>query len=162
VPPGVKGELVVAGNQVTKGYLNNAEKNSSSFVEIEHKHEKQRFYRTGDLVFVDEDGDFMYCGRIDDQVQVYGFRVELGEIEYHAKKIVHPGNCIAVARPNHSGNMEIFLFVEKNAERIPEIVSYLQISLPYYMQPFKVIPVDAIPVNANGKTDRNKLFTMIV
>jgi D-alanine--poly(phosphoribitol) ligase subunit 1 len=161
-PAGVKGELVVAGDQVTKGYLNNDEKNSTAFVAIDHKDKKQRFYRTGDLVFFDDEGDCMYCGRIDNQVQVHGFRVELGEIEFHAKKIMPAGNYAAVARSNQSGNLEIFLFVENNKERIQEIISHLQSSIPYYMQPLKVISVDAIPLNINGKTDRNKLIAMIV
>jgi acyl-coenzyme A synthetase/AMP-(fatty) acid ligase len=161
VPAGVKGELVVAGNQVTKGYLNNDERNSASFVELEHNNKKHLFYCTGDLVFVDEDGDYMFCGRIDNQVQVHGFRVELGEIEYHANKTMHAENCIAVAKQNKSGNMEIFLFIENSPEKIPELVAHLQTALPYYMQPLKVISIDTFPLNANGKTDRIKLISRI-
>jgi D-alanine--poly(phosphoribitol) ligase subunit 1 len=161
VPRGTKGELLISGDQVTKGYTNTEGNNISSFPQMTLKDKVQVFYRTGDLVFEDEEGDFMYCGRIDHQVQVQGHRVELGEIEYHAKTKVHPGNAVAVAKPNPSGNMEIYLFVETIPERIPEVTACLQSALPYYMQPLKTIPVNAIPLNANGKTDRNKLLEMI-
>ncbi|MBN1414806.1 MAG: amino acid adenylation domain-containing protein [Bacteroidales bacterium] len=161
VPAGVKGELLIAGDQVTKGYLNDEEKNLSAFVTVTLKDKKQLFYRTGDLVFVDEQGDYMYCGRTDYQVQVHGFRVELGEIEYRAKHFMQTGNCVALARPNKSGNMEIFLFAEGNRERIPELMAYLQSALPYYMQPVKIIPVDAMPLNEHGKTDRKALIALM-
>ena len=161
LPEGVKGELLVAGNQVTQGYLNDPGRNSYSFIMLEYRDKKQRFYRTGDLVYYDEEGDYMYCGRMDNQVQVNGFRVELGEIEFHTKKIMQAGNCAAVAKPNQAGNMEIFLFVENQMKNLQEIKDHLQSVLPYYMQPIKVIPVDALPLNINGKTDRNRLTAMI-
>ncbi|MBN2276066.1 MAG: AMP-binding protein [Bacteroidales bacterium] len=162
VQPGVKGELLIAGDQVIKGYLNNAEKDSTAFITMTVKDSERRFYWTGDLVFTDDEGDFMYCGRLDNQVQVHGFRVELGEIEFQAGKVAPETNCIAVARTNTSGNTEIYMFVEKNEDKIQMITEHLQSALPYYMQPLKLISVDAIPLNDNGKTDRNKLMSMIV
>ncbi len=161
VPAGSKGELLVSGDQITKAYLNNKDKNAASFIMIEIEGSSRRFYRTGDLVFVDEQGDYIYCGRIDNQVQIHGFRVELGEIEYHAGKIIEGGTCAAVARINDSGNAEIYLFVEGNEDKISEITSYLQSSLPYYMNPVKVISLNNMPVNTNGKLDRNKLINMV-
>jgi amino acid adenylation domain-containing protein len=161
LPPGTKGELVIAGDQVTRGYTNAEDNNFSSFSPIAQKEMTQVFYHTGDLVFEDENGDFMYCGRIDHQVQVQGHRVELGEIEYHAKREVHPRNAVAIAKPNPSGSTEIILFVETIPERVPKVAACLQSALPYYMQPVKIIPLNAIPLNANGKTDRKKLLEMI-
>lgn len=162
VPPGMKGELLVAGDQVTGGYLNNPEKNMTSFLVQDYQERGQRFYRTGDLVYCDAEGDYMFCGRMDKQVQVQGFRVELGEIEFHAKKKMQSGNCAAVARADKAGHMEIFLFVENQGRDIQGIRDYLQAALPFYMQPAKVIPVDALPLNSNGKTDLNRLMTMII
>jgi D-alanine--poly(phosphoribitol) ligase subunit 1 len=158
---GSKGELAVAGDQLTRGYLNNQEKNSTAFIEIEHENKSHIFYRTGDLVYLDDEGDCMYCGRLDYQVQVQGFRVELGEIEYQAGKVIQTGKCIAIAKPDLSGNMEIFLFVENNHDRMAALKKHLQSALPYYMQPVKLITLDTIPLNANGKTDRNKLLQSI-
>lgn len=161
VPKGTKGELLIAGDQITAGYLNNDDKNAVSFTTIESNGHSQRFYRTGDLVFADEQGDYMYCGRIDNQVQVHGFRVELGEIEYHAGKLLEGAACAAVARTNDSGNAEIYLFVEGNEDKISEITSSIQTSLPYYMHPLKIFSLKNLPVNANGKLDRNKLIDLI-
>jgi amino acid adenylation domain-containing protein len=161
LPAGIKGELLIAGNQVTKGYINNPEKNAASFITMESEGRKEHFYRTGDIVFIDEQGDYMYCGRIDNQVQVHGFRVELGEIEYQAGKLLEGGTCAAVARANESGNSEIYLFIEEHEDKISEITSCLQKSLPYYMQPLKIYSLKNFPFNANGKLDRNKLTEMI-
>ncbi len=161
IPAGMKGELLIAGDQVTEGYLNNPVKNTASFITLEYKGHKERFYHTGDMVFMDEQGDYMYCGRIDNQVQVHGFRVELGEIEYQAGKMLEGGTCAAVARVNESGNSEIYLFIEEHEDKISEITTFLQTSLPYYMQPLKIYSLKSFPVNTNGKLDRNKLIEMI-
>ena len=77
-----KGELCVAGDQVTPGYWNNTEKNESSFF----VYDGLRYYHTGDLCYWETTGDIMYSGRIDQQAKIQGFRVELGEIEHHARE----------------------------------------------------------------------------
>jgi amino acid adenylation domain-containing protein len=161
VKPGTKGELIVAGDQVTEGYLNSTEKNKTSFIELETNRVRQRFYRTGDLVFADAEGDYMYCGRLDDQVQVQGFRVELGEIEFQAGKFLHQEKCIALAGSNQSGNTEIYLFITGQEKSIPGLTAHLQSALPFYMQPNKVILLESIPLNSSGKTDRNQLKALI-
>ena len=88
---GARGELCISGSQVTEGYFKNPEKTASSFIQLKRLHGDLRFYRTGDMVMHDPEGDLLYIGRSDNQVQIQGFRVELGEIESHARKFPNVG-----------------------------------------------------------------------
>jgi len=114
------------------------------------------FYRTGDLVFIDVEGDIMFCGRLDDQVQIQGFRVEPGEIEFHAKNLFANTQFVAISIVNSSNNREIHLI----GQAIPNISSlskYLSEKLPYYMNPVKIVSVDSLPMSLHGKIDKKKL-----
>lgn len=157
VKTGKSGELCLAGAQLTPGYWKNQEKNESSFFMLEYNGVPTRFYRTGDLCLKDEDGDIMYSGRIDFQVKVQGFRVELSEIELYAKEAVKKRNAIAVAFSNSLGNTEIGLILEGGEIEILPIIEYLKSKIPPYMVPSKIKFIDNFPLNINGKTDRNKL-----
>lgn len=152
-----KGELCVAGNQVTTGYLKLPERNSVAFITLNGV----RYYRTGDLVYRDADGDYMYCGRIDHQVQVQGYRVELGELEHHSKQVAGNVQVAAIAVDGPSGNTQLFLFLENSTVGIESVSEHLQKVLPYYMQPSKIISLAEFPLTTSGKTDRNKLKQLI-
>jgi D-alanine--poly(phosphoribitol) ligase subunit 1 len=153
--PGKKGELCVAGRQITPGYWKDPERNERAFFNKTIGRKKLRFYRTGDLCFMDKDGDFMYCGRIDNQVQIQGFRVELGEIEACAHSVVK-GNVAAIARENFLGTLQIYLFTEKNVNK-EKLLTSLKSRLPDYMVPSDIILLDAFPVNVSGKIDRKAI-----
>ena len=112
LPAGEKGELCIAGDQVTKGYWNNDEKNASSFFSKKVEGKNMRFYHTGDLCYKDEDGDIMYSGRLDHQAKIQGFRVELGEIEYHAREFVKK-NVVCIAFDNDKALTEIAMAARK-------------------------------------------------
>jgi len=157
---GETGELCVSGSQVITGYWNNPEKNIETFFVHRINNKKRIFYRTGDFVFVDNDGDYMYCGRIDHQVQIQGYRVELGEIEKHVSDYTTMRN-IAIAKRNDIGNMDICLFVENYKGDTNNIYNYIKSKLPQYMLPYKIIIVHAFPCNISGKIDRNALLKMI-
>ena len=155
---GEKGELCVAGDQVTQGYWNNEEKNTEAFLIMNAK----RFYRTGDLCFWDKSGNLMYVGRLDQQVKIQGFRVELAEIEYHARQ--HYNNKIrvaAVAFKNEKKLDEIALFVEKSEEPSDELLAFLKGKMPIYMMPSRIIYHTSFPLNDNDKIDRNKLKSLL-
>ncbi len=158
---GSKGELCISGDQLTAGYWNNPEKNKESFFELELDGVTERFYKTGDLCYMDEAGDIMYSGRLDFQVKIQGYRIELGEIEHHARICVNGRNAIAVAFQNSTGNTEIALFVEGDLENPVLLTDYLKSKMPYYMVPTKIIRQDNFPLNTNGKVDRNKLKALI-
>jgi acyl-coenzyme A synthetase/AMP-(fatty) acid ligase len=156
-----KGELCISGVQVTNGYLNLPEKNKTSFFELKYQNENRQFYRTGDLVFRDQDGDYLYCGRIDHQVQVQGYRVELGELENQTKLITGNIQVAAIAKEKTPGNMQLFLFLENCPIETDLILNHLRTTLPFYMQPSKIINLDTFPLTISGKINRNQLNELI-
>lgn len=158
---GEPGELCVAGPQVTPGYINNPERNSQAFFLKKINGTEHRFYRTGDLAYIDKDGDFMFCGRVDNQVQIQGFRVELGEIEHHAMVHSRLANVAAVPLQNDIGNTQIYLFLENYTGEITGLQNYLKEKLPSYMIPAGIRNVEKFPLSVNGKIDRKILAGMI-
>lgn len=157
-----KGELCVAGPQVTPGYWNNPEKNASAFFEKQEtrngKQEMVRYYHTGDLCYWDESGNIMYSGRIDQQAKIQGFRVELGEIEHHARQFYqNERRVMAIAFQNAQNLTEIALFVESQAEDTKALVDYLRSKMPHYMIPTRILFEPTFPLNKSEKVDRNAL-----
>ncbi len=161
LPIGEKGELCIAGDQVTKGYWNNKEKNASSFFFKEVNGKKMRFYHTGDLCYVDEDGDIMYSGRLDHQAKIQGFRVEMGEIEWHAREFLGEKNVVCMAFDNKDGLTEIAMFIEAEEFNPDKMITYMRTKMPTYMIPTRLLYVPVFPLNANDKIDKVKLRTMI-
>ena len=157
-----KGELCISGPQVTMGYWKNQEKNRESFFAMQIDSKPHRFYRTGDLCYLDEDGDILYSGRMDFQVKIQGYRVELGEIEFHAREYLKGQNTVATSFENFSGNTEIALIIEGTLLETKSLLDYLNSKLPFYMIPTKIISHDIFPLNANGKVDRNMLRNSIL
>lgn len=162
VQAGEKGELCVAGGQVTAGYWKNDVMNNKSFFEREYKGKPMRFYHTGDLVYRDTDGDIMYVGRIDHQAKIQGFRVELSEIEYHANQYLRNKAVTCLAFDNEQGFTEIAMFVEGEEFDIEPTLQYMRTKMPAYMIPTRIEFVPEFPLNANGKIDRNKLKQLII
>ena len=153
-----KGELCVAGEQVTPGYWKNDKKNSTSFFEKDGI----RYYHTGDLCYWDESGNILYCGRIDQQAKIQGFRVELGEIEHHARTFYNQEyRVVAIAFDSAQGLTEIALFVESAEQDTNALVDYLRSKMPYYMIPSRIIYMSAFPLNKSEKIDRNQLKTQL-
>ena len=153
-----KGELCVAGDQVTPGYWKNEEKNASSFF----VRDGARYYHTGDLCYWHESGNIMYSGRIDQQAKIQGFRVELGEIEHHARTFYqNERRVIAIAFQNAQNLTEIALFVEAKQEDSKELIAYLRSKMPSYMIPSRIIYEPSFPLNKSEKVDRNALKTKL-
>ena len=153
LPVGEKGELCVAGGQVTSGYWDNKEKTAQVFYEIEGV----KYYKTGDLCYMDEDGDILYSGRLDFQTKIQGFRVELGEIDCHVKNFLPNKNVVTMTTVNQYGNTEIVVFVETNSLDVGAVRAYLENKVPPYMVPTHFVGVEKFPLNANYKVDRNEL-----
>lgn len=153
-----KGELCVAGPQVTKGYWKNDEKNASSFF----IKDGIRYYHTGDLCYWDESGNIMYSGRIDQQAKIQGFRVELGEIEFHAREFYNKERRVmAIAFQNDKNLTEIALFVEAVEEDTKPLIDYLRGKMPHYMIPTRIIFLSEFPLNKSEKVDRNALKALL-
>lgn len=160
LPVGMKGELCIAGDQVTKGYWKNEEKNASSFFYKEVNGEPLRFYHTGDLCYKDESGDIMYSGRLDHQAKIQGFRVELGEIEYHAREFLKR-NVVCIAFDNEQCLTEIAMFIESAEFDTENLLEYMRTKMPTYMIPTRLFFVPIFPLNSNDKTDKVKLKELI-
>ncbi len=162
VPQGKKGELCLAGEQLTKGYWKDPKKNKTSFFTIEYNNTLTRFYRTGDLCFIDEDGDIMYSGRVDFQAKIQGYRVELSEVELYAKEGLHKMNAVAITFTNGIGNLEIGLVIEGAKINTTPLLDHMKSKMPSYMIPTKIKFIASFPLNSNGKIDRNKLSTLFI
>lgn len=154
---GEKGELCIAGGQLTPGYWKNEEKNAEAFFLMEYNGRNTRFYKTGDLCYYDTEGEIMYSGRIDFQVKIQGYRIELGEIEHHARAFQQGNNAVAIPFQNASGNTEIALFLEGEEQSPAAVIQFLKTKLPAYMVPTKFVFKTVLPLNTNGKIDRKAL-----
>ena len=157
LPANEKGELCFSGDHVMKGYWNKQEKNNKCFFKKSIQGKEYNFYRTGDGAFMDEEGDFFTCGRIDMQVKIQGYRVEPGEIE--AVVMQETGNILLAAVPylKHADFCAIRLFIEDRAVDTEKLMTFLQESLPAYMIPDEITVLKQMPLNINGKIDRNYL-----
>lgn len=157
LPVGEKGELCMAGPQLSPGYWNNPEKNAVSFFVKGNK----RFYRTGDLCYFDEEGDLQYVGRLDFQAKIQGFRVELSEVEHYANEALNGEHiCICVAFVNKIQTTEIGLIIECNGKEVDMngVLAYMKNHLPSYEIPTSTKVIDRLPLNNNGKIDRKKII----
>jgi D-alanine--poly(phosphoribitol) ligase subunit 1 len=152
------GELCLAGPQLTMGYFNNPELNRQQFFTISYEGKETRFYRTGDLCLLRENGNIDYAGRKDSQVKIQGFRIELSEVEYHTKKAVN-GNMalVALALQNATGNNEIAVVFETKEFDVKTVKEYLKSKMPAYMVPTQYYFLNPFPLNVNGKIDRKAI-----
>ena len=154
------GELAISGGQLTLGYWKNDKKNKASFFFKKIDYKLVRFYKTGDLCFKDNTGNYMFKGRIDFQVKIRGFRIELSEVEFHAKtKCTKKVNVVAIDVFNILGNAELALAIESEVFDTNEIMEHMKTKMPDYMIPAHIKFIQEFPYNSNGKIDRNKLRT---
>lgn len=159
VVDGEKGEIVIIGDSVSIGYWNNAEKNKKSFGRTTVNGVEYRFYRTGDEGYI-IDGMLHYCGRIDNQVKLHGYRIELEDIESNLLKI--HGIIQAVVLPKYRDGKVSSLVAgvvlseatEDEKTAAESIKSKLKMTLPEYMIPKKIKFLSNIPRTNNGKIDR--------
>lgn len=154
----VPGEICVTGDGIAVGYLNRPELTEEKF--IPNPFGTGRLYRTGDLGRWTEEGNIEYLGRIDNQIKIRGFRVELSEIENVLLKL--EGVETATVIPYQKGNKDAILIAfyvgietEMNEADIKLLLSQ---SLPNYMIPSRILPLESIPVNTSGKVNKNRLI----
>ncbi|MGW0601634.1 amino acid adenylation domain-containing protein [Streptomyces sp. NPDC002776] len=156
VPPGATGEMYVSGPGVAAGYLNRPDLTAGRFLDDPYGPPGTRMYRSGDLARRRPDGTLDYLGRADAQIQLRGFRVEPGEIE--AVLAAHPGVTRAAVVPRRADNGALHLVAytvpSGDAPAGPaELRTHAAAHLPEHMVPAACVPVDALPLTANGKLD---------
>ncbi len=153
LPIGTAGEIALSGPQLAHGYFGQPELTQARFPVIGGK----RWYLTGDLGMQDESGLFHHLGRIDNQVKVLGNRIELEEVEMHLRAASGSDNVAAVAWPLRDGLAEGIVGFVVGDRPAQEIQAAMRASVVAYMVPNAIHIVDALPLNANGKTDRKAL-----
>jgi non-ribosomal peptide synthetase component F len=158
VDPGQAGELLMAGPQLSLGYWEDAEKTKTAFVQPPGT--RETYYRTGDRVVRRETGaPLLYLGRVDNQIKVQGYRVELGEIEAIIREQAETDVAVSMGYPvGATGAEGIVAFISKAGCDLGKLKNGLQQKLPSYMQPSEIYHVEAFPLNANGKVDRKALL----
>lgn len=159
VSAGEVGEIVIAGPSVSKGYLHNPEKTADAFFE----YKGQSAYRTGDAGKLQE-GMLIYDGRIDFQVKLHGYRIELEDIDHHLASVSYVKQAAVVAKYHNHKVQQLVAFVvahphefEKEFKLTKAIKAELSLSVMDYMIPQKFIYVEQLPLTANGKIDRKGL-----
>ena len=163
VPVGTVGELCVGGDGVARGYLNASEASAERFVPDPFAGETgARLYRTGDRARYRADGLLEFLGRSDDQVKVRGFRIELGEVETALR--THPGVATAavVLAQRDSGKTLVAYVVAAPGACLGQraLREHLAEKLPPYMLPARIELLETLPVQANGKVDRQALLRL--
>ena len=160
--PGQAGELLLAGSQVTGGYLNNPEKTAAQFLRLDED-PGVLWYRTGDLVRRrPSDGCLFFLGRVDNQVQVRGHRVELQEVDHALRTASGSDLAVSVAWPVGSPNVEaLYGFVAGGKRAEGELLTHCKAMLPEYMVPARVFFLEQMPLNVNGKIDRKAVGEML-
>lgn len=159
LPRGVWGELCIAGDGVSNGYINNEEENLKHFI-YQKELNGLRIYRTGDRGRMLFDGEIELSGRMDYQVKVHGCRIELTEVESAALKCTSVNDVVALVDRNDD-NDQLVLFYTGIRDSDKEIKKIISESLPAYMIPDKAIYLDEMPINNNGKTDRKVLLSKL-
>ena len=163
VEAGERGELCMRGPQVVPGYWLDEAKTNERFVQMPWwTGPDNRWYRTGDVAYLRADGQFIHCGRNDDQVKLHGQRIELGEIEKVLGEIAQTDFVAVVAHPrDESGPRGLVATVAHPKVGIPQLLKGARTKLAPYMIPQQVIVLDEMPLNANGKIDKKRVLELV-
>ncbi|MEH1937180.1 MAG: amino acid adenylation domain-containing protein [Nostoc sp.] len=157
LPPGIPGELCIAGVGLARGYLNRPDLTAEKFIKIDLFGKTERIYKTGDLARWRVDGNLEYLGRIDDQIKLRGFRIELGEIE--SILLQHPSvkEAIVTLYKTESNQSLIAYLTGITTDLSAQLKNHLKSRLPDYMIPAQIIVLNELPLTPNSKIDRKAL-----
>jgi len=158
LPPNIPGELYVGGAGVARGYLNRPELTPKRFTG--NRFGPGMLYRSGDRVRLLRNGEMEYLERLDDQVKVRGFRIELAEVEFSLLKHESISDAVVILSGNGDRDADQLLaFIRASGKlNLSSLRVFLKASLPDHMIPDKFILVGDIPINENGKIDKRSLL----
>ncbi|NOU49089.1 amino acid adenylation domain-containing protein [Pseudoalteromonas sp. JBTF-M23] len=176
VPLGVCGELYISGANLAQGYFDNQALTKDKFVSmtLPGKNSATRYYRSGDKVrwLTDEQGEptqLQFYGRYDHQVKLRGYRIELSEVEHHLTQVPQVEQAVVLLNQQQEA-LEAFVVLKEDGnspkdkpyyvlsqEQLEPLLQHVAKFLPHYMQPNKVIALNAVPLTINGKVDTKKL-----
>lgn len=156
-PPGVPGELYIGGPCIAEGYLHKPELTQLKFISDPYD-EHRILYQTGDSVRIAEDGNLEFLGRVDNQINLRGIRIEYSEIESLLQDIKEIHQAVVSVKTLSSGEDTLVAYIsfKRNMEKpVSEISDYLHKFLPDYMCPNQLVILEYMPLNPNGKIDRS-------
>ncbi|MGN1112428.1 MAG: amino acid adenylation domain-containing protein, partial [Acutalibacteraceae bacterium] len=154
LPTGARGELVICGDGVGRGYVNLPEKTADVFITLNGR----KAYRSGDLARFNKDGEIEFFGRLDNQVKLRGFRVELDEIEAVMNEFPQISRSVVLVKENpKSGQFLCGYFTASTQIDKSELTEHMKRSLTYYMIPSVLIQLDSLPITPNGKINKKAL-----
>jgi amino acid adenylation domain-containing protein len=157
-PPGILGELCIAGHGLARGYINYEEMTDQKFPPDPFQ-KGERLYRTGDTARWRMDGNLEFVGRMDHQVKIRGFRIELGEIENQLAKHNEVKEVVVCCRENDREEKHICAYIVSNDPfEVGNLRDFLAKKLPSYMIPSYFFRIDEVPLTPNGKLDRKSLY----
>lgn len=156
LPAGAKGHLFIGGRGLALGYLNKSELTQEKF--IINPGDGKQIYQTGDVAYINTNDEIVYIGRVDNQIKLRGFRVELGEIENCIKKHLDIKDAVTVIQTDDKKIDHIVAFIVSDKQIFAdEMHTILEQYLPYYMIPSFFVQLEKIPLMQNGKADRKGL-----
>ena len=164
----MRGELYIGGDGLALGYLNSPQLMAEKFIPNPFSNEADgRLYKSGDLARYLPDGNIEFLGRVDNQIKIDGFRVEIGEVESALTEYRDVAEAVVVVREVIPGQKRLAAYIiPSNKELspevaqhtlVPEVRDFLQRKLPGYMCPASICAVAHFPLTANGKVDRSAL-----
>lgn len=153
---GVKGEIHIGGAGLAEGYLNDEKLTSSKFGFF-CDDVKERLFKTGDLGYINEAGELVFCERKDDQVKIRGYRVELQGVANVLEQFDGVAKAIVVSHHADEQNLLIAYYIERTEISVEKLRAFAIDKLPYYMIPVEFIQISAIPHLASGKIDTKAL-----
>lgn len=159
LPFNVPGEICVSGYGVCRGYLNREDLTKEKFIDNPFKR-NSKLYCSGDLGRVLPNGELEYMGRIDNQIKIRGFRVEIGEIEAKLRGNENIKDAVVLPKVENGATSLYAYIIFNNKVNISEIRKGLSEELPYYMIPSYYVEIDKIPYTSNHKVDRKKLLAI--
>jgi len=159
LPAGAPGEIFIGGDGVARGYRNREELTAQSFILDPASNDGRRLYRTGDLGRVLPNGEIAFLGRMDDQVKVRGYRIELEEINAVLNESSLLKASIVIAQEDNSGDKRLVAYVVPNSSEHDEqaLRRLVRQRLPDFMEPTAFVWMESLPITANGKIDRAAL-----
>jgi amino acid adenylation domain-containing protein/non-ribosomal peptide synthase protein (TIGR01720 family) len=166
VPPGATGEIFIGGAGVARGYLERPNLTAERFIPDPYGSPGARLYRTGDRGQVLDSGEVAFLGRIDGQVKVRGYRVELGEIKTQLASLPEVADAVVLVRSGQAGNARLIAYLVSTPpaaggaspeQRTERVQAALAQRLPEYMLPSDYVWLESFPVTKNGKLDTSRL-----
>ena len=157
---GEKGEILIESGALADEYLKNPEKTAETFMELEIDGEMRRVLRSGDWARYDGAGNLVFMSRADGQIKYKGYRIELGEIEAAVNALDFIGRACVLYNAERE-RITVFCTTEREGLKLRDLNAALEGKLTDYMLPRKLVVLEEMPLNANGKIDRPYLKTML-